>query len=82
MKQKFYQKIWIVLLFLITFPPIGIILLWTNKRFSKKLRIILTLFYLFIFAINYPNENNNLLNNEDIVTITIEWSVSYEQFRV
>lgn len=42
-KRKFYQKKWFLWLWLIVFPPVGIILLWTvHKTMKGKTKIILS----------------------------------------
>ncbi len=45
--MKFYQKTWFIILMLFVLPPVGIILMWTGKKFNKIIRIILTVFFAF-----------------------------------
>ena len=47
-KRKWYGRIWFISLMSLFLPPIGIILLWTQKRPKNKiLRIVLTVFLVF-----------------------------------
>lgn len=53
-KNKFYQRRWFLWLFLILFPPVGIILLWTcHKEMKKNTRIILTVVFGIWFIMMY-----------------------------
>lgn len=49
--MKFYEKTWFLWLSLIFFAPVGIILMWRQQRFSKVPRIILAVFFSFVFLI-------------------------------
>ena len=55
---KFYNKSWFMWLTLIFFAPIGIFLMWKDKRFSKKGRIIATIIFGLFFIIMMPKSNN------------------------
>lgn len=46
--QRFYQKKWFTWLSLFFCWPLGIVLLWTNKLYSKVARVIITLLFLFM----------------------------------
>lgn len=46
--MKIYQRTWFIILMLIALPPIGIVLMWTGKKFNKIIRIILTVFFGFV----------------------------------
>lgn len=51
-KRKFYQKKWFLWLWLIIFPPVGIILLWTvHKTMKKVTKIILSVAFALWFLI-------------------------------
>lgn len=51
-KKKFYQAKWFLWLWLIVFPPVGIILLWAvHKGMKKKTKIILSVVFAIWFAI-------------------------------
>ncbi len=54
-KRKFYQKKWFLWLWLIIFPPVGIILLWSVHKAMKKgtkivLSVIFALWFLLLMA--------------------------------
>jgi hypothetical protein len=49
-RTSFYQKAWFMWLWLIVFPPLGIILMWRQGRFSKGKRIVATLIAAAYFA--------------------------------
>lgn len=67
--MKFYQKNWFIWLCLIVFAPLGIILLWTQKKYKPFTRVILSVVFLIFFIIILPtgesNEpaSNNIANN-------------------
>lgn len=48
-EDKFYNKDWFMVLALIFLAPIGIWLMYRNKRFSKIAKIILSVFFSLIF---------------------------------
>lgn len=51
-KTRFYKAKWFLWLFLILFPPVGIILLWTcHKEMKTKSKIILSVVFAIWFAI-------------------------------
>jgi hypothetical protein len=47
--MKFYQRGWFIWLCLILLPPVGIILLWTQKKYKLIPRIILSVVFLILF---------------------------------
>lgn len=53
MKQKWYDKKWLVILLLVVFYPVGVYALWRGKSFSSSIKIlftvILTIFVLIIY---------------------------------
>ncbi|MDR3595076.1 hypothetical protein [Clostridium sp.] len=50
MNQKFHEKDWFLWVCLIFFAPVGIFLLWKNKRYSKNATIILTVVFAIWFV--------------------------------
>ena len=68
-KIPFYRKTWFIVLMCIFLPPVGIALLWVNKKpVNKVARIVLTVFLCFWTLIlgisnNYENENSNTKTN-------------------
>ena len=66
-KKKFYEARWFLWLFLILFPPIGIILIWTvHKDMKKKKKIILSVIFAiwFIILVVAMNEDNSTTDNK------------------
>lgn len=59
-KKKFYQKNWFLWLWLMLFPPIGLILLWACHRSKKKItKIILSVVFIIWFIILMSATNSN-----------------------
>ena len=51
-KKKFYRTQWFLWIWLIIFPPIGLVLLWAcHKEMKNKSRIILTVVFAIWFLI-------------------------------
>ena len=51
-RKKFYQKNWFLWFWLLVFPPIGLILLWTcHKEKKQKTKIILSVVFVIWFFI-------------------------------
>lgn len=73
-KEKFYQKKWFLWLWLIIFPPVGIVLLWTiHKAMKKKTKIILSVVFAFWCILlmvgvsgDTPTDTSSTKQNEDI----------------
>ena len=57
---KWYQKPVAVVLFLIFFFPVGLYLMWKNELWSKKARVVVTVFFglLILGSLNNNNESN------------------------
>ena len=56
---KFYNKTWFMWVTLIFVAPVGIFLMWKNKRYDKPARIALSLVFALIFIIAVaPKEDN------------------------
>jgi predicted membrane channel-forming protein YqfA (hemolysin III family) len=50
-KQKIYEKTWFIILMLFLLAPVGIILLWREKKFNNIVRIILSILFGLVFLI-------------------------------
>lgn len=63
-KVRFYNKPWFMWVMLILFAPVGLILLWKNKRYNMPARFVLTFIFsaVFLFAV-IPTDNKNTQNN-------------------
>lgn len=82
-KEKLYKRSWFLWLMLIFIPPIGIILLWVNKKYSKVIRIILTvifLIWLIIYAaiIDVSNDEPTTSNSDSSDKVTQEETTTQE----
>lgn len=82
-KKKFYEAKWFLWLFLILFPPIGIILLWVvHKDMKKNKKIILTVIFAIWFIILMAatsgdnSSTNNSANKQQETNTTKENEVS------
>ena len=72
--MKIYQKTWFIILMLFALPPVGIILMWTGKKFNKIIRIILTVFFSFVTLFDillFTIDTNETANNSEISTTEI-----------
>ena len=49
MKEKFYQRTWFVILMLVLIFPVGLILMWHNKKFNMPVRVAITILGAFIW---------------------------------
>ena len=47
--MKWYQKKWVIILFLLFFFPVGLFLLWKYGNFKKRTKTILAVVFAFIF---------------------------------
>jgi len=58
--MKWYQKTWVIILFLFFFAPVGIILMWLcKKKWNKNLKIILSAIFAIIFIITLCSNGND-----------------------
>ena len=85
MKEKFYEKTWFTILTLICVFPVGLILMWKNKKFNIPTRIVITILGVFIiFCImggsKGSTENNN--TKQTIAITTTEANVNEEQSEI
>jgi len=64
--MRIFKKTWFMLLMCIVFPPLGIFLIWKNKLFAKKPRIILTVVSVILLALYYiPTGDEALVEEAD-----------------
>lgn len=61
--KKWYHNPLIVILLLLFFFPIGVILLWKNKRFNKNAKLALSLLFGLIFIFAVLSSNDDTSNN-------------------
>lgn len=50
-KEKLSSKTWWVILWLVVFWPVGLFLMWRNKKWSKAIRVIITIAIAFLFIV-------------------------------
>jgi len=72
MNQKFYEKDWFLWGSLILFSPVGIFLLWKNKKFNKNTTIALTAIFSIWFIIALANGGKTKAPQETTVANTQE----------
>lgn len=64
---RMMQKQWFTWLALIALPPLGLVLLWKNKFYSKPVRIILTIiFSLYLLLWVYARYGQQGQNNQEL----------------
>lgn len=69
-KVKFYNKSWFMWTTLIFFAPVGIFLMWKNKRFNKLGRVVASIVFglLFMVAININSDSNSQSSKKSVET--------------
>ncbi len=72
-EKKFYQKGWFTILLLILFWPAGLIVMWVNNVFSKKVRIIITAIFavLMLSSLIGNNKDNNSSSTVEATTVSV-----------
>lgn len=73
-KQKIYEKTWFIILMLFLLAPVGIILLWREKKFNNIVRIILSILFglVFLIAVIPSNETSSNVNAQKENNIEIQ----------
>lgn len=72
--KKWYQKTWVIILFLIIFFPIGLVLTWLSK-WNKCVKMAVTALFVLVFVIGSSNNVNNEQTSsqvEDVIPATEE----------
>lgn len=66
--QKLSQETWFTVLFLFLFFPVGVFLMWKNKKFNTIARILITGFFAIILITSYSNDSDksDALNSKEI----------------
>lgn len=83
--DKFYTKNWFIILSLIFFFPLGIFLMWRNKKWSSKTRWILTIsaiiFSLIIISTEDETDSaaSNDLNEQETTEVTANEETENEE---
>lgn len=58
-KEKFYQRTWFTVLFLILFFPVGLFTMWKYKKFNKIARIVITVLLVFFCFVSYLGDDSD-----------------------
>lgn len=60
-QEKFYQKTWFIIASLILFWPVGVVLLWVQKKFSLNIRVVVSIIFglFFVTAITSGDDTTN-----------------------
>lgn len=74
--KKIYSKNWFMWLMLILFAPLGIFLLYRYKRFSPKIRGLVSLIFSIFFLVALSNATENRNNTASINSVTSQKSVT------
>lgn len=69
-KEKFYQKTWFTVLFLILFFPIGLFTMWKYKKFNKVARIVITVLLVFFWSISILGDDSDSTDSTSDKTST------------
>lgn len=77
MSKKFYEQTWFIVLILIFFFPVGLVLVWTNKHWSQKGKIIATVIVAVLVIIGLGSNNGKKTNDTEVTTaVSSETSIT------
>lgn len=76
MEKKFYEKTWFIVLMLILFFPVGLVLVWTNKHWGQKGKIIATVIVAVVLLLGLlGNGGDDTATSDTISETTAESTV-------
>ena len=80
MSKKFYEQTWFIVLILIIFFPAGLVLVWTNKQWSQKGKIIATAIVAVLVILGLGGRNRGLKETqpETVTEVTSETTMQEE----
>ena len=80
MSKKFYEQTWFIVLILIVFFPAGLVLVWTNKQWSQKGKIIATAIVAVLVILGLGGRNRGLKETqpETVTEVTSETTTQEE----
>lgn len=80
MSKKFYEQTWFIVLILIVFFPAGLILVWTNKQWSQKGKIIATVIVAVLVILGLGGRSRGLKETqpETVTEVTSETTTQEE----
>lgn len=72
MSKKFYEQTWFIVLILIVFFPAGLVLVWTNKQWSQKGKIIATVIVAVLVILGLGGRSRSLKGTqpENVTNVT------------
>lgn len=77
--MKIFNKTWFMLLMCIAFPPLGIYLIWKNKLFTKKPRVIITVISVLLLGFYLiPTGEESMKDVNDSLETEIDQEQSVE----
>lgn len=77
MSKKFYEQTWFIVLILIFFFPVGLVLVWTNKHWSQKGKIIATVIVAVLVIVGLgSNSGKNSNDTEVTAAVSSETSIT------
>lgn len=81
MSKKFYEQTWFIVLILILFFPIGLVLVWTNKHWTQKGKIIATVIVAVFLVLGTAGKNssNSSTDKEETETDVISETTIQEE---
>jgi len=59
MNQKWYEKNFVIILFLIFFFPVGLFLMWKYTNWNKVVKIVISIFFGIVVIANLTGNKNN-----------------------
>lgn len=69
-KEPFYTKSWFMWVMLIFIAPVGIFLMWKYRNFNKILKVVLSVFFGFVFLVAIiPSSNDSKSTPTDIAEV-------------
>lgn len=80
--EPFYKKGWFVLLTLLFIYPVGVILLWTSKKFALAGKVICSIIFLLIWLPGFMAsvvDKPNGTQKQDVITSQEQQSVQQEE---
>lgn len=80
MSKKFYEQTWFIVLILIVFFPAGLVLVWTNKQWSQKGKIIATVIVAVLVILGLGGRSRGLKETqpETVTEVTSETTIQEE----
>lgn len=70
MSKKFYEQTWFIVLILIVFFPAGLVLVWTNKQWSQKSKIIATVIVAVLVILGLGGRGGSKANADTEEAVT------------